>query len=94
MFTHFTQFTAQFEKIEILQSMTVTMLVDILFYLHIRIKSQIGIGTEDVLGLGIASQVLGLGLEGQVLGLVTSGLDSKSICTTVLSQIKISYSLE
>ena len=69
----------------ILQCMTVRMLVDILFYSHIRIKSQIG-GTEDV--LGIASQVLGLdgqvlGLEGQVLGLglVTSGLDSKSVNT-------------
>ena len=47
-----------------------------IFELNLRL-----VGTEDVLGLGIASQVFGLG--GWVLllrlGLLTSGLDSKSV---------------
>ena len=64
------------------------MLVDILFYSHIWIKSQIGRQwrcpwhckpspwpwrSSPWLGLGLEGQVLGIGL-----GLVTSGLDSKS----------------
>jgi len=47
------------------------MLVDILFYLF-KLNHRL-VDTEEVLGLGLASQVLGLGigldLDGQVLGL-------------------------
>ena len=52
------------------------MLVDILFYLF-ELNHRL-VDTEEVLGLGLASQVLGFGigldLDGQVLGLAFNAL--------------------